>query len=639
MRAVNPCGESVSGTSRAVFLSYASEDAQAAARICEALKAAGIEVWFDQGELRGGDTWDQKIRLEIRDCALFVPIISANTQARIEGYFRLEWRLADHRTHLMGKSRAFLVPVCVDDTRETDADIPDSFAAVQWTRLPGGDPSPVFLERIRQILTPAENHAAAPARPASAAPSSPSVVIGATAPSVVPENSIAVLPFTNLGGDPDNEYFSDGLAEEILNALSQVENLRVAARSSAFSFKGKTTDVAEIARKLHVANVLEGSVRRAGTRIRVIVQLVDAIKGFQVWSERYDRQMQDIFELQDDIARAITERLKVTLSAAAKRSTSNVEAYELYLKGRHHWNQLTMASMRAAIQCFEQSIKLDSNYPLPYAGLADAYGNLSFWGWLPTDAARPPAHAAMMRAFALAPTLWEVNFSRAFYILYLERAWQDAEPFLKKCLESNSRSSLGHIFYGILLLAQGRTDGAIEHVSLACEIDPLAPFILANAALIFNAVDRLGEAKNLADRALAVDAGHTLAINARCKVFSSLGQHSEAIAMGERLVSLARTPIYVGVLGGIYGRAGRIDDATRLLRELEDRARHGECVPAYAFLVYWLGQRNVRGVREALSKMQTDGAAPIFIRVSGSALESLRTDPEIDRLHVELLGW
>jgi hypothetical protein len=130
-------------------------------------------------------------------------------------------------------------------------------------------------------------------------------------------------------------------------------------------------------------------------------------------------------------------------------------------------------------------------------------------------------------------------------------------------------------------------------VSLACEIDPLSPFILGNASLILAAIDRLGEAKNLADRVLAVDAGHMIAINARCKVFGLLGQHSEAIAMGERLVSPARTPIYVGVLGGIYGRAGRIDDATRLLRELEDRARQGECVPAYAFLDYWLGQRNV----------------------------------------------
>ena len=134
--------------SRAVFLSYASQDAEAARRICDALRAAGIEVWFDQSELRGGDTWDRKIRQQIRDCALFIPIISVNTQTRSEGYFRLEWHLADQRTHLMGKSRAFLVPVCIDGTPELDADIPDSFAAVHWTRLGGGETPSSFVEQI-----------------------------------------------------------------------------------------------------------------------------------------------------------------------------------------------------------------------------------------------------------------------------------------------------------------------------------------------------------------------------------------------------------------------------------------------------------------------------------------------------------
>ena len=137
---------------KAVFLSYASQDAEAAQQLCNALRAAGIEVWFDRSELRGGDAWDQKIRREIRECALFIPIISTNTQARPEGYFRLEWRLADQRTHLMGKSRAFLLPVCIDDTRDADADVPDSFAAVQWTRLPGGDTPSAFTARIGALL-------------------------------------------------------------------------------------------------------------------------------------------------------------------------------------------------------------------------------------------------------------------------------------------------------------------------------------------------------------------------------------------------------------------------------------------------------------------------------------------------------
>jgi len=630
-------------SSKAVFLSYASEDAEAGARICEALRAAGIEVWFDQSELRGGDAWDQKIRREIRDCALFIPIISVNTQARTEGYFRLEWRLADHRTHLMGKSRAFLIPVCIDDTSDADADIPDSFAAVQWTRLPAGDTSPPFVERIRRLLAPTGDPAPTAVRPGSAAPLTPHVLPAlpaAAARRAAPENSLAVLPFTNLGANADDEYFSDGLAEEILNALSQVEDLSVAARSSAFSFKGKPTAVAEIAAKLHVAKVLEGSVRRAGNRIRVTVQLVDAVNGFQVWSERYDRQMEDIFELQDDIARAITERLKVTLSAGARRSTSNLEAYELYLKGRYYTHHRTPASMRAAIQCFEQCIKLDPKYPLPYAGLSDAYGVLRYYGLMTADAARPAAHAAVMRASALAPSLWEVNFSHAYHILVFERAWQRAEPFFKKAIEINPRSSLGHVFYGLFLMAQGRTQDALEHVTQALELDPLSPIILCVASSPFRQLDRFQEASDLAERALGLDPDNALALVFCGMALGGLGRHDEAIARLERCVSLSRAPFFVGCLGEAYGRAGRVDDATRMLRELEDRANRGEYVPAIALFTIYLGQHDVRGVRTTLSKAQVDGTPPTLIRsVGGSVLESLRTDPEIDRLHVELFGW
>jgi TolB-like protein len=264
---------------RAVFLSYASQDAEAARRICEALRAAGIEVWFDQSELRGGDAWDQRIRREIRDCALFVPIISGNTQARSEGYFRLEWHLADQRTHLMGKNRAFLVPVCVDDTRDADADIPDSFAAVQWTHLPEGKTLLAFVERVARLLSLDKSAAPAPTLPAggSSAAVLPSASAGQTE---IRDKSIAVLPFANLSADKDNEYFSDGLTEEILSALSEVEGLHVASRSSAFFFKGKAAEISEIANRLHVANLLEGSVRRAGNRIRITVQLVDAQQGF-----------------------------------------------------------------------------------------------------------------------------------------------------------------------------------------------------------------------------------------------------------------------------------------------------------------------------------------------------------------------
>jgi hypothetical protein len=231
--------------SRAVFLSYASQDVEAARRICDALRAAGIEVWFDQSELRGDDAWDHKIRQQIRDCALFIPIISVNTQARSEGYFRLEWRLADQRTHLMGKSRAFLVPVCVDDTREVDADIPDSFASVHWTRLGGGETPPAFVERIARLREAAH-------RPGP----SPRILEPAAVPGLLPmpsvpsdKPSLAVLPFANMSSDPEQDYFADGMTEELITTLSKLSGILVIGRHSVFVYKGIVKDIRDIARE------------------------------------------------------------------------------------------------------------------------------------------------------------------------------------------------------------------------------------------------------------------------------------------------------------------------------------------------------------------------------------------------------
>jgi TolB-like protein len=306
--------------SRAVFLSYASQDAEEAGRICIALRAAGIEVWFDQSELRGGDVWDQLIRRQIRDSALFVPIISAHTQIRTEGYFRLEWHLADQRKLLMTKNRPFLVPVCIDATSEADAEVPDSFSAVQWTRLPEGRTTTAFVDRILGLLSPKPPPAQTANRSrdavgTSAMTASPhftqapmgrrlqvllitalafigvgyvaldkfilskhpradvDVAASAPMPTAVPEKSVAVLPFADMSEKRDQEYFSDGLSEELIDMLSRVQELRVPARTSSFYFKGKNEAVAGIAEKLRVANVLEGSVRKAGNQLRITVQL------------------------------------------------------------------------------------------------------------------------------------------------------------------------------------------------------------------------------------------------------------------------------------------------------------------------------------------------------------------------------
>jgi TolB-like protein/Flp pilus assembly protein TadD len=608
---------------RAVFLSYASQDAEAARRIFDALRAAGIVVWFDQSELRGGDAWDRQIRKQIHDCTLFMPIISKNTHERAEGYFRLEWNLAVDRCQRMSADKAFLIPVDIDDTPDDDERVPEKFRDVQWTQLPAGKTPPEFITRILQLLSPESGH-------------SPTIALGR-----ISEKSIAVLPFTNLSAEKESEYFSDGLAEEILNALSQVAELRVAARSSSFSFKGKATDAGEIARRLHVAHVLEGSVRRAGERLRITVQLVDARKGFQLWSERYDRNMQDIFEVQDEIARAIAERLRVTFATGVRRGTENLEAYELYLRGRHYWHERSPATLRMAVQYFEQSIALDPGYALAHAGLADCYGILNFYGWLPDSVAQPKAYAAMTRAVALGSSLWECNFSQGFYLFYFDHAWREAEAHFRKAIALNPRSSLACTYYALWLSNAGREPESIEFFMRARELDPLAPLVHGLTGAGLCVLQRFDAAERAALHALELQPGYLLASFWLGIACYGQRRYADGVEALERVVALSRAPIFVGVLGLGYGYAGRTTDARSLLRELEDRASRGEHVPIWAPLAIHVGLADDEAIRQGLRAVTVQPAQQYTVRaVLGCFLRELRrTDPEIERAHLELFGW
>ncbi|MSU24996.1 MAG: TIR domain-containing protein [Opitutus sp.] len=301
---------------KAVFLSYASQDTEAVRRICVALRAAGVEVWFDQSELVGGDAWDRKIRGQVNTCALFLPVISASTQARQEGYFRLEWHLAEQRSLLIAKGRPFIVPVSIDATSERGALVPDAFTAVQWTKLPGGETSAAFVSRVQTLLdgpdavTPPAampSVVAAPARRSSrlgwvvgalgavvvalvvflvmrpagkdAAPApkpvaaTKSPVVPPTAPApVAPDKSIAVLPFANRSADKENEFFTDGVHEDILTNLCSVRALRVMSRTSVEQFRGTKKSIKEIGAELGVTYILEGSVQRVGNKVHVTGQ-------------------------------------------------------------------------------------------------------------------------------------------------------------------------------------------------------------------------------------------------------------------------------------------------------------------------------------------------------------------------------
>jgi eukaryotic-like serine/threonine-protein kinase len=462
--------------------------------------------------------------------------------------------------------------------------------------------------------------------------------------STSPPPSIAVLPFVNRSGDADNEFFSDGLSEDLINALSRLPGLQVASRTSAFRFRGSDLDIRQIGRQLEVATLVEGSVRRSGTRLRVTAQLVNAENGYQLWSERYDRQMADVFEIQDElvasIVKAVVPALLGDAAHAVRRSTENTEAYERYLKGRHYWHQRSPSTLRLAIQCFEQAIKVDPEYALAYAGLADCYGIFRVYGWISAEEGGPKAHAAMAKAMSLAPASWEANFSRAFYAFQFERDWRVADTHFQKALAINPRSPLAQGYYAVFLAMEGRADDAVPHATLACQLDPLSAFSHSLASVALYSLGRLDEAERAAQQALELQPDYLLGLWTRGLALCGLGRHEEAIQALERTFTLSRAPIFVGLLGLGYARAGRLDDALRLLRELEDRGSRGEYIPAFASLSIHVGLGDVAAMRKALAAAVAESTPPLTFRANsgGLFLEEFRNDPEINRLLSELYG-
>ena len=302
------------------------------------------------------------------------------------------------------------------------------------------------------------------------------------APSATSGPSIAVLPFTNLSADPDSEFFGDGLAEEILNALAQIDGLRVAARSSSFSFKGQQIDVGEIAAKLHVATVLDGSVRRAGSRVRVTLQLIDAKSGFQLWSERYDRDMADIFDVQDEIARAVAGKLKVTLAGGAsqrlaKQLTTNVEAYELYLRGRA---LITKRGKHVGpgMECLKRAVELDPAFAVAWAGLADAYTVQGYWAVSPPGEVMPKALTAARRAVALDPQLGEGHCALGAALMLWEHDYEGAKRAFQRGLELNPQHIQGRTWYGLFVLqwVGGQLQEGVAELQRAYDDDPLSAY-------------------------------------------------------------------------------------------------------------------------------------------------------------------
>ena len=613
----------------AVFLSYASQDAEAAKRICDALRAAGIEVWLDQSELRGGDAWDRHIRERIHDCRLFIAVISHNTEARDEGYFRREWKLAVERTHDMDEKKPFLVPVVIDDTTERAARVPEKFRELQWTRLPGAETPPAFADRIRRLLAPETSmgptnqapsgsvepqltHTAThPARRAAAALWAVSAALalalayfagrelwssrhtaadqGVALPSPnVEEKSVAVLPFTDLSERHDQEYFSDGLAEELIDTLTKLPNLRVPARTSSFSFKGKAATVGEIGRALGVTHILEGSVRKSGERLRITAQLVRADNGFHLWSQTYDRDSRDIFAVQDDIARAVSGQLQSTLlgeGAPAPQQSTSPEAYTLYLQARHLAGNDTRRDLEQAVTLYRQAVALDPNYAPAWAALARCYGRRVAQGFGSVSENHAQLLAAANRAIALNPALPDAYVALAGAYVQHDRNWSAAAETLAKArtLDPNDPRLLE--MYGHVAAAAGQPQRAAEYFRRAVAGDPLNLLYRKYLGRALHYGRRPQDAVGELRQAIALDPQFPGLHYELGRALLQLGEGPAALAAfageSEEASDWRRLGLPLG-----YRAAG---DATRAQAALADLVAHGEgaefqVAEAYAFL-------------------------------------------------------
>jgi serine/threonine protein kinase len=456
--------------------------------------------------------------------------------------------------------------------------------------------------------------------------------------SVPPVRSIAVLPFVNLSGDPENEYFGNGLAEELFNLLSGIKSLRVASRTSSFAFKGAKTDLRAIAQALNVAHVLEGGVRKAGNRIRVTVQLTGAADGFDLWSGRYDRELSDVFAIQDEIARTIVDALQVQLTGEqaeqlAKRATVDPEAYDCYLKGRHHWNNRPIGIPKA-VQYFKEAVAKDPGYALAYTGLADCYGSMGGWegNAMKPDDAWPQAAAAARRALELDEGLGEAHTSLGHVHLHYDWDWRAAEREFRRAMELHPTYSTAHHWFSHLAMARGQNDVSLAESRRCLELDPVD--LVLNVHLIWHywlarqpdeAVEQGFKTRELYPNAFWPEFFIGLAYEDKLVPDAAVTHLDKAAAMS------AGSTFVLAALGHAYAGAGKPGKALELLSELDARGRE-RYVPAYDRAVICAGLNQIDSALAWLQRAYEERSSWMSYLSVEPRLDPLRSDPRFTTL-------
>jgi TolB-like protein len=599
-----------------IFLSYASEDVAAASAIVDALRATGLTLWFDRSELRGGDTWDQSIRERIRKCRLFIPIVSAHTEARSEGYFRREWKLAADRTEDMASDLAFIVPVVIDGTASATARVPQRFREVQWIRLPGAVVSASFLEHIRGLMTRTRAVEAGTARSGAslAEPASPPpmvqrarrvsragtlfvaallLIAGAgyfatrqmgilrdrnaepqqTTTNTYGEKSIAVLPFVDMSEKRDQEYFADGMAEEVLDLLAGVPSIKVIARTSSFQFKNRSVDLRSVGDALGAAYVVEGSVRKSADQLRVTAQLVRANDGSHVWSETYDESSGDALTIQGRIAASIVRALQVTIGAddlPARPQLKNPESYDLYLRGRHAMDRFDKAGFESAAGYFQQALERDPSFVRAAEWLAVAHEFLAEWGFVPVREGYERARASVERALKLDP-----QSGLAHSMLCTIEAvydWNSPEA-LKECrraLVLEPRNPQVLLYAGQMEDIVGHWDEAEHLLSTGVGLDPLFAGFHVLLGIADEQTGRLAEAEQRRRLALTISPSYVRAHYALGTTL--LAEGKPAAALEEMLKESADGGRDAGLAMAYHALGRKAESNAALARLVKERA-------------------------------------------------------------------
>jgi len=482
-----------------------------------------------------------------------------------------------------------------------------------------GDRFPTMADFAAALSDPSLEPASAVADPASDA------------------RAIAVLPFVNASADPENEYFSDGITEELITALTKVEGLHVASRTSVFAVKGAREDVRTLGARLNVSAVLEGSVRRAGTRLRITAQLTSVRDGRTLWSERYDRELADVFAIQDEIARTIVDTLRATLlqdlgDPVPVRYTANLKAYHLYLKGRYSWNRRTPAAIAEGIKYFEAAIAEDPEYALAYTGLADSYALQIDYRGMPVQEGFERARAEAQRALALDETLAEAHTSLAWVTFIYDWNWPLAARHFRRSIELNPRYSVARQWHSWFQVAMGHPELALAEGRQAIVLDPASVSIRRSMGWLYHYTRQPEQALEQLRRAHAMNP--TAEENHRVLgvVYAQAGQLDEAAAAFREAISLSESPaLAIAGLGAVAAARGRPDEARAILADLEARHREGYVSPvAFVMLHAALGDTDPAFVWLERTYEQRRGWLA-YLNVE-PMLDGLRGDPRFRRL-------